>query len=164
MLSYAQHLHSDSAMWRITVTYMYTCGKIGASTADEILLGVPLRLQGKPSSTTEGGDNEIVPDKGDLSAIVKEVNATCHEYQREAVRRTVCRVRDVAWFLSQFSLHSAFRSLLRALFSKRSTVLPYPTAHRQKTGRDLVVWLIVFCKNMFMQVSCPHVHVHDVTI
>lgn len=92
VLSYAQHLHSDSAMWRITVTYMYTCGKIGASTADEILLGVPLRLQGKPSSTTEGGDGEIVSDRGDLSAIVKEVNATCHEYQREAVRRTVCRI------------------------------------------------------------------------
>ena len=88
-------------MWRITVTYMYTCGKIGASTADEILVRVPLRLHGKPSSAAEGADNEIVPDKGDLSAIVKDINATCHEYQREAVRRKVCRVCDVPWSLAQ---------------------------------------------------------------
>ena len=98
MLSYAQHLHSNPAMWRITVTYN-TCEKIGASTADKILVRVPLRLHGKPSSATEGADNEIVPDKGDLFAIV--INATCHEYQREAVRRKVCRVCGVTWSLVQ---------------------------------------------------------------
>ena len=83
---------------------------------DKILLGVPLQLQGKPLSTTEGGDGEIVPDKGDLSAIVKEVNATCHKYQREAVWRTVCQVHDVVWFLSvvlTFSIQIAAQSFVQ---------------------------------------------------
>ncbi|KAG6332234.1 hypothetical protein ID866_6855 [Astraeus odoratus] len=91
VFSYAEYLHSDPAMWRITVTYMYSCGKIGSATADEILVRVPLRLHSKPLSIAEG-DRQAASDKGDLSAIVKDINATCHEYQREAVRRTVCQI------------------------------------------------------------------------
>lgn len=95
VLSYAHYLHSDPAMWRITVTYMYSCGKVGTATADEILVRVPLRLQSKPSNANDGGDSQA--DQGDLSAIVKDVNATCHEYQREAVRRTVCKIAAQAF-------------------------------------------------------------------
>ncbi|KAI6044488.1 Nup85 nucleoporin-domain-containing protein [Pisolithus marmoratus] len=87
VLSYAHYLHSDPAMWRITVSYMYSCGKVGAATADEILVRVPLRLQSKPSNANDGGDSQ-----GDLSAVVKDVNATCREYQREAARRVVCKI------------------------------------------------------------------------
>lgn len=90
VLSYTHYLHSDPAMWRITVSYMYSCGKVGAAAADEILVRVPLRLQSKPSNTNDSSHSQA--DQGDLSAVVKDVNATCHEYQREAARRTVCKI------------------------------------------------------------------------
>ncbi|KAF8449374.1 Nup85 nucleoporin-domain-containing protein [Boletus edulis BED1] len=92
VLSYAQYLHADSALWRITVAYMYSCGKIGAKTADEVLVRVPLRLHGVGSSNaTENNADEHV-SKGDLSGIIKDLNATCHEYERENVRRSICRI------------------------------------------------------------------------
>ena len=40
ILSYADYLRSDPALWRITVDYMYSCGDVGQSRADEILLRV----------------------------------------------------------------------------------------------------------------------------
>ncbi|KAF9219749.1 hypothetical protein BS17DRAFT_375656 [Gyrodon lividus] len=90
--SYAQYLHSDPALWRITVAYMFSCGKIGAKTADEVLVRVPLRLHSPGSNTT--GENNANGDfnKGDFAGVIKDLNATCHEYERENVRRTVCRI------------------------------------------------------------------------
>ncbi|KAH7885796.1 Nup85 nucleoporin-domain-containing protein, partial [Phlebopus sp. FC_14] len=93
VLSYAQYLHADPALWRITVAYMFSCGRIGAKTADEVLLRVPLRLYspGLKIQAAEG-NNEESSLEGDLSGIIKDVSATCHEYQRESIRRTVCRI------------------------------------------------------------------------
>ena len=91
VLSYAQYLHADSALWRITVAYMYSCGKIGAKTADEVLVRVPLRLHGVGPTERNAGERS---SKGDLSGIIKDLNATCHEYERENVRRSICRVES----------------------------------------------------------------------
>lgn len=55
------------------MSYMYTCGAIGAETADEVLLRVPIR-------------NRVVTD----------VSEVCCEYGREETRRAVCRVRFFA--------------------------------------------------------------------
>ena len=88
ILSYADYLHSDSALWRITVDYMYSCGDVGKSRADEILLRVPLRLQEQNSDRRI--DSRI--RAGDVVGALKDVNKTCFQYKRENVRRTVCRV------------------------------------------------------------------------
>ncbi|KAF8074701.1 nucleoporin Nup85-like protein [Lyophyllum atratum] len=85
ILMYAEYLHSDPALWRITVDYMYSCGEVGKLQADEILLRVPLRLH---EQVTSNGKIQ----SGDIVGVLKDVNQTCYQYQRENVRRTVCRV------------------------------------------------------------------------
>ena len=71
--------------------------------ADEILLRVPLNLN--DTRLAEGAARKAVEDSimeveeegssgdGDLAGIVKELNATCYEFQREQTRRMICRVR-----------------------------------------------------------------------
>ncbi|OCB86404.1 hypothetical protein A7U60_g6522 [Sanghuangporus baumii] len=44
VLSYAEYLHSDPGLWRLTVDYLYTCSEIGMEMADEILMRVPLEF------------------------------------------------------------------------------------------------------------------------
>ena len=88
ILSYADYLHSDHGVWRITVAYMYTCGEIGQRRADEVLVRVPLRLQ-------EQNSDRMVDSRiraGEVVGVLKDVYQTCFEYKRENVRRTVCRV------------------------------------------------------------------------
>ncbi len=92
ILSYADYLHSDPALWRITVDYMYSCANIGKSRADEVLLRVPLQLH--EQTTDLRVDNRI--RAGEIVGVLKDVNATCFEYRRESVRRTVCRVSPVS--------------------------------------------------------------------
>jgi nuclear pore complex protein Nup85 len=94
ILAYAEYLRSDPALWRVAVDYMYTCGEVGKQQADEILLRVPIRLR-EQSESSVGGRIKA----GDVVGALKDVNETCFEYKREAVRRTVCRV-------SQLLLHS----------------------------------------------------------
>lgn len=93
VLSYAQYLHADSALWRITVAYMFSCGKIGAKTADEVLVRIPLRSHGVGSTNAAERSDEN-SGKGDLSVVIKDLNATCHEYGRENARRSICRVES----------------------------------------------------------------------
>ena len=45
-ISYAEYLHSDPGLWRITVDYLCTCGDIGKQMADQILMRVPLMSGG----------------------------------------------------------------------------------------------------------------------
>lgn len=93
VLNYAQYLHADSTLWRITVAYMFSCGESGIRSADEVLMHVPLRLRSVESIAQNGEKNGTASFKsGDLAGVVKEINATCYEYQREEVRRTICRV------------------------------------------------------------------------
>ncbi|KAF9482632.1 hypothetical protein BDN70DRAFT_966723 [Pholiota conissans] len=88
ILSYADYLHSDPALWRITVDYMYSCNALGQSRADEILLRVPLRLHEQNLDLkVESGIRA-----GDIVGVLRDVNKTCFEYKRENVRRTVCRI------------------------------------------------------------------------
>lgn len=87
ILAYAEYLHSDPALWRITVDYMYSCGEVGKQQADEVLLRVPLRLHEQTDPTVERRIKA-----GDVVGVLKDVNQTCFQYQREGVRRTVCRV------------------------------------------------------------------------
>lgn len=74
--------------------------------ADEVLTRVPLGLnvprigKGKPQED-EGPlfmaietDDQV--DGGDLSDVVKELNATCYEYGRENARRIICSVRETS--------------------------------------------------------------------
>ncbi|KAF4610945.1 hypothetical protein D9613_006754 [Agrocybe pediades] len=85
ILAYAEYLHSDPALWRITVDYMYSCNEIGQRQADEVLLRVPLRLQEQNSDRKV--DSRI--RAGEIVGVLKDVNATCFEYKRESVRRTI---------------------------------------------------------------------------
>jgi len=101
---YAEYLHSDPALWRITVDYMYSCGEVGKLQADEILLRVPLRLHEQVKS-----NGKI--QSGDIVGVLKDVNQTCQQYQREIVRRTVCRVSSFHSFsaFALYSYHTLFR-------------------------------------------------------
>ena len=91
VLEYAEYLHSDPALWRITVDYMYSCGEIGRGMADQILMRVPLRLQ-LPKDAAAAGEEAARIRSGQLVGVLKDVNETCYEHQREEVRRMVCRV------------------------------------------------------------------------
>ncbi|KAJ6591607.1 Nup85 nucleoporin-domain-containing protein [Mycena vulgaris] len=90
ILAYAEYLHSDPALWRITVDYMYSCGDVGKERADEVLIRVPLRLNDK-SPILHGGDEGKIR-AGNIVGVLKDVNQTCFDYRREAARRTVCRI------------------------------------------------------------------------
>ncbi|KAJ7334118.1 Nup85 nucleoporin-domain-containing protein [Mycena albidolilacea] len=90
VLAYAEYLHSDPALWRITVDYMYSCGDVGKERADEVLIRVPLRLNDK-SSASHGGDEGKIR-AGNVVGVLKDVNQTCFDYRRESARRTVCRI------------------------------------------------------------------------
>lgn len=94
MLSYAEYLRSDSALWRIAVQYMYSCGPIGEAQADEVLVRVPMGLSRKDAQKehTNPGEAEDV-HKGDLAGALRALNETCFAYKREAVRRMICKVR-----------------------------------------------------------------------
>ncbi|KAG1817067.1 Nup85 nucleoporin-domain-containing protein [Suillus subaureus] len=94
VLGYAQYLHADPALWRITVAYMFSCGEIGVRSADEVLMHVPLKLRFVGSITHGQGEQNGADNlkSGDLAGVIKDINATCYEYQREEVRRTICRI------------------------------------------------------------------------
>lgn len=90
ILAYAEYLHSDPGLWRMTVNYMYSCGDVGKGMADQILLRVPLKLQEQNNSDLGQRIRE-----GDVVGVLKDVNETCFQHQREAVRRTICRVSAI---------------------------------------------------------------------
>lgn len=107
--AYAEYLNSDPGLWRLTVVYLFSCGEIGNRMADEVLLRVPLSMSAGGSgrkniqdSTMELEEEEALGD-GDLSGVVKELNATCYEFQREHTRRMICRVRVLTLLLFLWS-------------------------------------------------------------
>ncbi|KAH8991666.1 Nup85 nucleoporin-domain-containing protein [Lactarius akahatsu] len=86
VLSYADYLHSDPVLWRITVAYMCSCGSIGRERADQVLLRVPISFNRSVAGSHDANVSVEVPDA--LRAVVE----TCHEYGRESVRRMVCTI------------------------------------------------------------------------
>lgn len=108
VLKYAEYLHSDPALWRITADYMCACGEIGTRRADEVLLRVPLgfsaysqptgydpvgkKSMGNDDRTMDTEDEASRIRAGDIVGVLKEVNQCCFEHGREGVRRMVCRV------------------------------------------------------------------------
>ncbi|CDO69328.1 hypothetical protein BN946_scf184746.g9 [Trametes cinnabarina] len=91
ILSYAGYLRTDPALWRITVDYMYSCGAVGSGMADQVLMRVPLRLEKNTGAGTSGEEAARIR-AGHLAGVLKDVNETCFEYQREEIRRMVCRI------------------------------------------------------------------------
>ncbi|KAH9987143.1 nucleoporin Nup85-like protein [Russula compacta] len=89
ILSYADYLYSDPALWRITVAYMCSCGPIGRERADQVLLRVPISL--KPNAG-DSSDVNATAHLGEVPAALRAVIETCHEYGREPVRRMVCTI------------------------------------------------------------------------
>ncbi|KAJ6607496.1 Nup85 nucleoporin-domain-containing protein [Mycena sp. CBHHK59/15] len=90
ILAYADYLHSDPALWRITVDYMYSCGDVGKERGDEVLIRVPLRLNEATPSAHIPGEGKL--RSGNVVGVLKDVNQTCFDYQREVARRTICRI------------------------------------------------------------------------
>ncbi|KAI0690305.1 Nup85 nucleoporin-domain-containing protein [Cytidiella melzeri] len=91
LLSYADYLHSDPGLWRLTVDYMCSCGDIGKEMADQVLMRVPLHLTA--TSPDNAPDDEASRIRaGDLVGVLKEVNASCHYHQRERARRAICKI------------------------------------------------------------------------
>ena len=91
VLAYADYLRADPALWRITVDYMYSCGEIGKEMGDQVLMRVPLRLE-QPKDAAAAGEEAARIRSGQLAGVLKDINETCFEYQREEIRRLVCRV------------------------------------------------------------------------
>ncbi|PAV19573.1 hypothetical protein PNOK_0450700 [Pyrrhoderma noxium] len=88
VLSYANYLYSDPGMWRLTVSYLYTCGSVGAEMADEVLLRVPL----SKNSARESGNEPDSEEDNDIWTTFGELNKVCGEHQREQTRRLICRI------------------------------------------------------------------------
>ncbi|KAF8343506.1 Nup85 nucleoporin-domain-containing protein [Amanita rubescens] len=76
VLAYAEYLHSDPGF--------VADDHVGKGMADQILLRVPLKLR-------EQNDSDRIRE-GDIVGVLKDVNETCFQHQREAVRRTICRI------------------------------------------------------------------------
>ncbi|KAH9924587.1 Nup85 nucleoporin-domain-containing protein [Amylocystis lapponica] len=91
VLDYAQYLHSDPALWRIAVDYMCSCGDVGKEMADQVLMRVPLGLRRGADETAAEEESERIR-AGALPDVFKEISETCREYQREEIRRMICRV------------------------------------------------------------------------
>ncbi|KAI8985581.1 Nup85 nucleoporin-domain-containing protein [Trametes punicea] len=91
VLTYAEYLRADAALWRITVDYMYACGDVGRGMADQVLMRVPLRLEA-PKNTDAAAEEMARIRTGHLAGSLKDVNETCFEHQREEIRRMVCRI------------------------------------------------------------------------
>lgn len=101
LLNYADYLHCDPSLWRITVDYMCACGDIGKERADEVLLRVPIPISISPRRPQQQGDEQtdmVVDDEaaqlreGRVEGVLKDVIKACFEYGRESVRRMVCAV------------------------------------------------------------------------
>lgn len=78
---------------------MCSCGDIGKEMADEVLIRVPLQLE-RQSSKVQGGDATGDDDGAPtylnaLEGVLKDVNTSCYEHQREGARRAVCKVCGV---------------------------------------------------------------------
>lgn len=101
ILDYAQYLQTDPGLWRLTVDYLCSCGDIGKEMADEVLVRVPLQLHrlARRAEDMDGDDNAKIR-AGDLAGVLKDVNTSCYEHQREGARRAVCRIAARA-FLDQ---------------------------------------------------------------
>jgi Nup85 Nucleoporin len=136
ILSYADYLHSDPALWRITVAYMCSCGLIGKERADQVLLRVPISFKTSPGNS---GDVNAAAHSGEVPTALRAVVETCHEYGRESVRRMVC---TVLVFLQHpflvFSQTELCRSQREISFIIGNTDWLFRTQPRQKTGRGSV--------------------------
>lgn len=97
---------------------MYSCGKVGAKTADEVLVRVPLRLHGVGSTNASESNTDGRSNKGDLSGIIKDLNATCHEYERENARRSICRVES-SWLRTQSITYPLVQIAARTFVQKK---------------------------------------------
>ena len=80
----------------MTVEYLCSCGDTGKEMADEVLIRVPLQLErlarrAQDAETTNDDTAKI--RAGDLAGVLKDVNTSCYEHQREGARRAVCKVR-----------------------------------------------------------------------
>jgi len=151
VLQYAEYLHSDPALWRITVDYMCACGEIGTRRADEVLLRVPLGFgtyfqpagpdpSGKKSTANDDRamDTEDEASRiraGDIVGVLKEVNQCCFEHGREGVRRMVCRVCALkGGFASWVANVILRRSLARRSCRRSSTDSLYRSIPPPRTG------------------------------
>ena len=153
VLQYAEYLHSDPALWRITVDYMCTCGEIGTHRADQVLLRVPLgfRTYFQPTGSDPVGMNSAVHDDramdaedeasriraGDIVGVLKEVNQCCFEHGREGVRRMVCRVNlSTLNFASCITNVNPRRSLAGRSCKRSITDSPSRTTPLPRTGPE----------------------------
>ncbi|KAJ3718910.1 Nup85 nucleoporin-domain-containing protein [Lentinula raphanica] len=91
VLAYADYLNSDPTLWRITVAYLYSCGKVGEEQGDQVLTRVPLQVIDSDSA-----------DPDYLAEVVKDISEVCREYSRESVRREVCRIASRTLSRSQY--------------------------------------------------------------
>ncbi|KAH0836428.1 Nup85 nucleoporin-domain-containing protein [Lanmaoa asiatica] len=141
ILSYAQYLHADSSLWRITVAYMFSCGRIGAKTADEVLVRVPLRLNGVGCTNAMESNADENSSKGDLSGIIKDLNATCHEYERENARRSICKVGSHTWLCFQAITYPLVQIAARTFVQKKEygLALSYSSSAEDWPGLGRVV-------------------------
>ena len=90
VLAYAEYLHSDPHLWRITVDYMYSCGVIGQERADQILMRVPFNPAHRDGTATAlvAGEDETLNSEAIVNTL-KEISRTCSEHNRESVQRIV---------------------------------------------------------------------------
>ena len=120
ILSYADYLHTDPALWRVAVAYMCSCGHIGRERADQVLLRVPINFKTSPG---DSGAVNAAARSGEVPAALKAVVETCHEYGRESVRRMVCTVSALpaTSIPCLFSQAKLCRSLHEISFNIRNT-------------------------------------------
>lgn len=138
IVTYAEYLHTDPGLWRLTVDYFCFCGDIGKEMADKVLVRVPLQLQRLSRRDTDGaaGDDSAKIRAGDLAGVLKDVNTSCFEHQREGTRRAVCRVRTQPALHHKDLFSPAYPRRLppKPSWTRKSSVSRWPMQPLQRTG------------------------------
>ena len=144
ILSYADYLCADPAVWRITIDYMYSCNnEIGKERADRILARVPFQ----PRQSSADAANAV--RSGEVIGVLKDINEACRKYQRENVRRTVCKASSGVYLLKDHKTDRPARLPLVHSYKKRISVWQRLTAPLQRTGLVSVISLASSLRSMW---------------
>jgi nuclear pore complex protein Nup85 len=113
ILAYADFLHADPGLWRVTIDYLSYCGDQGYGRMREIVLHVPIivDLTASGPKPKKGKDKEaVLEEASDEAAMVAataevprpepakfdDVLRACRDYGLDEEARSICRVRSLS--------------------------------------------------------------------
>ena len=91
VLRYAEQLHSDPGLWRLTLHYLHYAGESGISVLRRLVLHIPYADPTTPNDT-KGKGKEIVEAEQQGETTVHDVIRACYEYGLSTEAEIICKV------------------------------------------------------------------------